>query len=83
MDHGVPEIPSSWLYDSVDMDEIERDWLDQSAPYGVPGKEWARLKSLMKNGDEILAFSSASESWQPIAGRAGYAVVREGRQSLA
>ena len=73
------DIPSSWLFDPVDMDEIERDWLDKPAPYGIPSDEWNRLKSLMEDGDVIHAFSSPSESWEHLAGRAGYAVVRDGQ----
>jgi hypothetical protein len=40
MDNQEPEIPSSWLFDPVDMDEIKRDWLDKPAPCGIPSDEW-------------------------------------------
>jgi hypothetical protein len=79
MDNQEPDIPSQWLFDAVDMDEMESDWLDKPAPYGVSREAWNRLKSLMEAGDVIHAFSSPSESWEHLAGRAGYAVVRDGQ----
>lgn len=72
-------IPDAWLLDPVDIDEIEAGWLDKPGPYGVPSDEWAELKAQMKPGDEIRAFSSPPDSWENHAGRAGYALVREGR----
>jgi hypothetical protein len=41
-------IPSAWLFDTVEMDEIERDWLDQPGPYGVSKQEREGLKALMQ-----------------------------------
>ena len=72
-------VPSTWLFDAVDMDEIESDWLDKSGPYGVPNKEWEELKSQMKEEDEIRTFSSPKDYWENLAGRAGYALVRKGK----
>ena len=72
-------VPSTWLFDAVDIDEIESDWLDKPGPYGVSGEEWKELKSQMKEGDEIRAFSSPKDYWENLAGRAGYALVREGK----
>ncbi len=72
-------VPYTWLFGVVDIDEIERDWLDKPGPYGVPKKEWMELKAQMKDGDEIRAFSSPNDSWNHLAGRAGYALVRKGK----
>lgn len=72
-------IPDAWLLDPVDIDEIEAEWLDKPAPYGVPSDEWAGLKAQMQPGDKIHAFSSPPESWESLAGRAGYALVRGGK----
>ena len=52
-------VPSTWLFDAVDIDEIESDWLDKPSPYGVPSEEWEELKSQMKEGDEIVSFRQA------------------------
>ncbi len=80
MDMKLTEfVPYDWLFGAVDMDEIERDWLNKPGPYGVPKQEWEKLKLLMKDGDEIRAFSSPEDSWRHLAGRAGYALVREGK----
>ena len=79
MIHKMNEfIPSSWLFDPIDVDEIESEWLDKPGPYGVASEEWGELKSQMKEGDEIRAFSSPPDSWEHLAGRTGYALVREG-----
>ena len=72
-------IPSAWLQGAIDMDEIERDFVDNPGPYGVSNQEWEALKAQMKDGDEIRAFSSPPDSWNHLAGRAGYALVREGK----
>ena len=71
-------IPSSWLFDPIDMDEIESEWLDKPGPYGVMTRDWMVLKSQMKEKDEIRAFTSPPDFWDHLAGRAGYALVREG-----
>ena len=71
-------VPPEWLFDPVDIDEMESDWLDKPGPYGVPKKEWVKLKSQMEEHDEIFSFSSPPQSWENLAGRAGYALVRDG-----
>ena len=71
-------IPSSWLFETIDVDEIESEWLDESGPYGVASGEWRELKSQMKEGEVIRAFSSPPDYWTHLAGRAGYALVRKG-----
>ena len=73
------EVPPKWLFDPVDIDEIESDWLNKSGPYGVPKEAWIKMKSQMVEGDEIRAFSAPEEYWKNLAGRAGYALVREGK----
>ena len=71
-------IPSSWLLGVIHMDEIESEWLDKPGPYGVTSRDWMELMSQMKEGDEIRAFKSPPDSWEHLAGRAGYALVRKG-----
>jgi hypothetical protein len=72
-------IPPAWLCDAVDIDEIERDWLDKPGPCGVPKQKWGELRAQMMDGDEIRAFSAPKDVWQQLAGRAGYALVRKDR----
>jgi hypothetical protein len=42
-------------------------------------EEWNALKSQMLDGDEIWEFSSSADSWNHLAGRAGFALVRNGK----
>ena len=72
-------IPPEWLFDPVDIDEKESDWLDKPGPYGVPREAWIKMKSQMVEGDDIRAFSAPEDYWKNLAGRAGYALVREGK----
>jgi hypothetical protein len=72
-------VPTNWLFDPVDMEEIESEWLDKPGPYGVPSDEWFKLKAQMKEGDEMRVFSSPPNFWEHHAGRSGYALVRENR----
>jgi hypothetical protein len=71
-------LPPDWLFDPVDIDEIESDWLDKPGPYGVSSEEWTKLRSQSIEGDFIHAFSSPPGFWQNLAGRTGYALVRDG-----
>jgi hypothetical protein len=72
-------VPAAWLFDPVDVQEIESDWLDKPGPSGVPSHAWSELKAQMKPGDDLRAFSSPPKSLQNLAGRAGYALVRAGK----
>ena len=72
-------VPPEWLFDPVDIDEIESDWLDKSGPYGVPREAWIKMKSQMVEGDDIRACSATADYWKNLAGRAGYALVRDGK----
>lgn len=69
---------------------ISPDWLDTpisvadvDADYGAPSSglhaEWERLKSEMRPGDKLVRFASPVESWERLAGRAGIALVRDGK----
>ena len=48
-------------------------------PFGYINVKWEALKAEMHPGDELYAFRSPPESWQALAGRMGYALVRDGR----
>jgi hypothetical protein len=73
------EVPPKWLFDPVDIGEIESAWLDKPGPYGVSREAWIKLKSQMVEGDDIRAFSAPADYWENLAGRAGYALVRDGK----
>jgi hypothetical protein len=40
---------------------------------------WQRLKAVFRPGDVLVKFNSSEASWAALAGRAGYAVVRDGQ----
>jgi hypothetical protein len=67
-------IPRQWLGRETSLEEIE------SAPY--PNelwlREWREFMSQMQPGDQLRWFSSPDEAWRLLAGRAGYAIVRQG-----
>jgi hypothetical protein len=48
-------------------------------PFGFLNAQWEALKSAMQPDDELYAFHSSPESWQALAGRRGYALVRDGK----
>ena len=39
---------------------------------------WEQFKAAMRPGDELYRFSTSSDSWAHLAGRAGIALVRNG-----
>ena len=48
-------------------------------PFGYMNHQWQRLLNEMKDGDEIWEFGSNEQSWKMLAGRAGIALVRDGK----
>ena len=76
------EVPRNWLLSIVSVEEIDawqaalpKPGLQQLDPVQT---EWQMLKAKMLPGDEIWYFSSDPESWRHLAGREGYALVRDG-----
>jgi hypothetical protein len=72
------------------MDNVPADWLDTpisveqaNADYGKPTSgvrtDWERLKAEMQPGDKLMRFVSSADSWKHLAGRAGIALVRDGK----
>ncbi len=48
-------------------------------PFGFLNDRWRALRARVQPGDEVREFCSSRESWQHLAGRAGIALVRDGR----
>jgi hypothetical protein len=73
-----------WLQRQASIAEIEA-FRKESAP-GEPSdwwiiqweEKWQQFFSIMIEGDEIWEYRSPPETWQYMAGQAGYAVVRAG-----
>jgi hypothetical protein len=83
------EIPRAWLKERTTIakaeaanpgitdDRVAR-FPDAAKAFGFQNREWEELKALVLPGDEIWIFSSQTESWKHLAGRAGVALVRDG-----
>lgn len=76
------EILPDWLKQKVSFEEVEASHMleirGQLVPFGYVGGSWKDLLSKRQPGDELWSYSSDAESWENLAGRAGYALVREG-----
>lgn len=48
-------------------------------PFGGVVREWEALKAAMQPGDELYLFHSSPETWRALAGRRGFALVRNGK----
>jgi hypothetical protein len=84
-----PPIPNQWLDRQVNVEEAEvahpgitddrvARFPEAAKPFAFKHREWEELKAAMQPGDEIWTFSSPTNSWQDLAGRAGVALVRNG-----
>lgn len=73
------QVPAGWITARVVDSPGEFDWEGgRYNPSDNPGIQ--ELLDLMVTGDELWKFNSGKESWQHLAGRAGYVVVRHGQQ---
>ena len=48
-------------------------------PFGFINARWEKFKAGIRIEDELWEFESPGESWEKLAGRAGFCIVREGR----
>ena len=68
-------VPMGWLIEKVSLSAVDQELQRNSSLEA----EWRLVKARMKDGDECWSFRSPPETWQHMSGRAGYAIVREGR----
>ena len=66
-----PFIPKEWLIKKVPLQEMCDNYKKDVS--------WQRLKPLLFEGDEIWYFDSPREYWNKLAGRRGYAIIRDGK----
>lgn len=71
-------IPKDWLGTAVSVQDAEEDNMVGGVPFGELSDEWEEFKSAMIEGDSVWGFCSPPDSWQNLAGRAGYALLRNG-----
>jgi hypothetical protein len=68
---------------AVDFRKVDRRSPERVAallkPFGYANGEWEALKNTMQPGDEFWTFASSPASWRALAGRAGLALVRDGK----
>ena len=69
-------IPLEWLLGETLVEEVEADFQHSSEHWH---NEWREFISQMQPGDQLRHFFSSEESWLLMAGRAGYAIVRQGK----
>ncbi len=70
-------IPKEWLEALTTVAEIESGFKQQRLAASWL-EDWHALVDAMQPGDELWSFCSPPDSWQHLAGRAGFAVVRQG-----
>ncbi len=71
-------ISKEWLNTKTSIAELEEKEMYEGKPFGYQNAQWEEFKAKMIIGDELWEFSSSSESWDSLAGRAGVALVRNG-----
>ena len=69
-------IPREWLGSETSAEQIEAEELPGRSKLYLA--EWREFISKMQPGDQLRHFFSPNESWLLMAGRAGYAIVRQG-----
>ena len=70
----MSDIPKEWLHKQVSVTDVEKD-IQNSEPLVA---RWNSLKAGLEPGDEVWSFMSPADTWKHLAGRAGYAIVRDG-----
>ncbi len=75
-----PFVPRDWLAKEVTMAEIEAAIKSNGAKQNNEyiSRSVKNLRSMIKEGDTIWEFESPPSTWAALAGRKGYALVREG-----
>ncbi|MHC4879364.1 MAG: hypothetical protein ACYTGL_23160 [Planctomycetota bacterium] len=72
-------IPRSWLQKRWDIAELEAAYACDGTVFGGMNKLWEQFKAQIEDSDELWEFRSSEASWEHLAGRAGFAVVRDGK----
>jgi hypothetical protein len=69
-------VPAEWLDVPVSVEQLDADY---GAPTSGLHAKWEKLKGEMQPGDKLMRFVSSADSWKNLAGRAGIALVRDGK----
>ena len=75
-----------WLTKRLTVQEVEAERMVRDerlgpdpVPFGFQNDRWRELLAQMQPGDELWEFSSPPDTWAHLCGRAGIALVREGK----
>jgi hypothetical protein len=55
---------------------IEKEGKKETLPFGFLNDKWNEIKSKIIKGDKIFKFTTNPESWENLAGREGFIVLR-------
>jgi hypothetical protein len=69
-------VPADRLDTPVSIEQLDADY---GTPQSGVHADWERLKAEMQPGDRLVRFASPVDSWKNLAGRAGIALVRDGK----
>jgi hypothetical protein len=82
----LDSVPKVWLQKRVTPQQAEAAHMVSSpklgprpVPFGFAHYMWRAVREMMIDGDELWDYRSSPESWANLAGRAGIALVRQGR----
>lgn len=70
-------LAKEWLGNSISVRHAEEDNMVDDIPFGSQFAEWEVFKAAMIEGDEIWEFTGPPESGERLAGKIGYALVRQ------
>jgi hypothetical protein len=75
-----------WLQNRLTIAEAEAAYMVQHnrlgtepIPFGFQRDQWLALLAQMQEGDELWQFSNSQDAWAHRCGRAGIALVRNGK----
>ena len=86
----MEKIPSEWLREKTTVEVIRRDWAERrkkhdwwcpSAPEWV--REWEAFLQTLKEGDDLVHFSSNPNGWPQGSKEEGYLILRGEKQVRA
>ena len=72
-------IPKQWLDQEISVEQAEAQNMVDGIPFGVNSSAWKRLKDSLQGGGRLWTYCSSYESFKALAGRCGFAIVRDGR----
>jgi len=73
--------------EQLSIEEIERieatvislNGAEKNVPFGLINSSWGKIKEDYRAGDCLLSFTTDDSSWNALAGRAGYILVRDNK----